>query len=674
MRNKSILAYMLYLAIIIEIAFLIYFSITTKNIAQYNISLILITLIAFPLGISTSTLLFREKSLSELLTLGFCIGLPLTAGIWGLLTYCSHQIHPVRFLGTTVFLSILLLLVNKLKYKKIFPQKHFEIAEICLPLIVFLAGFIVHASMQANNNVSFDCDPQSTVYIETLMKYQGYPAIKPLIHSEIANITHPPTFHALVILMSIIKGSVVHKECMAIAVICGSCFVLAVYLLAYYLSERNYLVGFFAGILTLNKAYLTAYNDGNFSELFAFLSVAVFLIFLIHAFEQSDLLKSLMFALIGGFIFAQSALSQTEIFMWHVISFGFFALTFHIAKHVNYKRDVLIVFISVVVCAIVVFPWFLSATSNHGGNLSKDLFEKEATELILSLTYWHSYIFLVLSLFGIFIVVLNRNKIGIFVATYILTMFFLIIHWKFLSLIGFEWFQLKPIQGNRLGARAYFTTPVRFFWTYTIAWYSLSIAFPITAAYCINFIYTILTEKIFVKLYVFKRFNVVLSLIVLGNSFFIYYEYKNYIRYPEWLLESDYEALAWFRENTTYDNTLILNSPEPLILPNGISFYGTNWVSAVSERRAVHARGVGGDHIPIPSYLKDEIKKLGDAFYNIQSSGVQEMLEKNGITHIFVSAIVSGQLIEIYSKIPFLELVHYKSITNHGTAFIFRVK
>ena len=569
---------MLYLAIIIEIAFLIYFSITTKNIAQYNISLILITLIAFPLGISTSILLFREKSLSELLILGFCTGLPLTAGIWGILAYISIPIHPIIYLGSTFFTSIILLLIIKLKYKKILYKKDINYKEICLPIVVFLLGFLWHALMQANNNVSYDCDSQSTVYIETLMKYQGYSAIKPFLSGEVVNITHPPTFHILVVLASIIKNSTMNKECMAITVICGAYFVMAVYLLAYYLSRKNLVIAFFAGILTLNRAYLTTYNDGNTSELFAFVCVTVFLMFLLHAFEEDNWIKSFVTASVAGFVFSHAALSQTEVFQWYLISASFFVITFLATKHKRYKKDYLVIVISMFVCGMCVLPWFLPSLSNFSKESLGRLEDKEATELILSLTYWHSYTILILSMIGLVVLCIERSKIGIFIVTHVLVMSFLIIHWRFLKLIGFEWFLLKPIQGTILGARAYFTSPIKFLWNYTIAWYSLTIAFPVAAAYCLNFFNNCLKK---IKIFQYKT-NIPLVFIVIGVSFFMYYESKKYIRYPEWLLKSDYETLLWFRKNTSYKDTLILNSPEPISLPNGILFYCSYWVPAVA--------------------------------------------------------------------------------------------
>lgn len=670
--NKNKTPYAIYLIIFLEIIFLVYLSFTTKNVSNYIFSLIIIIFITFPLGFSISLFLFREKTLSELIMLSFCIGLPLSAGVWGILTYCHNQIQPIKFLLTTFFISIMLTLGEKLKYKKIFHQKNVKSEEIYFPIIVFLIGFIVHALMQANNNVSFDCDPQSTVYLETLMKYQGYPAINPLIVGEKVNIAHPPTFNTIVVLLSLIKNSLLHKECMAVTVVCGSYFVLAVYLLAYYLSGKNHVIGFFAGILVLNRAYLTTYNDGNCPELFAFLCITVFILFLFHSFDESLKLKSLFLACVGGYIFAQAALSQTEIFLWYSLSLGLFLLTFHISKNICYKKDFISLFTLLCVCGICILPWFLNFLRNLSGGGLWQVFEKEATELILSLTYWHSYTILCLSLLGIILLVMERKKIGIYVVTHIFMMFFLIIHWKFLKFMEFDWFRLTPMQGVHLGARASFTTPIRFFWTYTIPWYSLTIAFPIAAAYCLGFIF-IYMQKI--KHFQLRIINGSFLIIMIGLSSFLYYEYKTYFRYPEWLLKSDYETLLWFHENTSYENTLILNAPESIKLPNGVQFFCSYWVPAVSERRAVNARGLGGDHIPnIPESTKAEIKNLGEAFYNISAPGVYETLKKNGVTHIFVSALLASQLIEKYLKIPFLELAHYQEVVNHGTAFIFKVK
>lgn len=671
LTNKK-LAYLAYFAIFLEVAFLTYFSVTTQNIAQYSVSLALIIMTTFPLGFSVAILLFRGKTLSELLMIGLGTGLPLTAGIWGMLTYSRVPIHPATYLGVTFFITIILFLVVKLKYKRILSQTNVKYEEIYLPIIVFLIGFLWHALMQANNNVSYDCDPQSTVYIETLMKYQGYPAIKPFLSGEVVNITHPPTFHILVVLASIIKNSTLNKECMAITVICGAYFVLAIYLLSYYLSKKNLIIAFFAGVLTLNRAYLTTYNDGNTSELFAFACVTIFLMFLLHAFEEDNWIKSFVTASVAGFVFSHAALSQTEVFQWYLISMGFFIVTFVAAKHNSCRKDYLVIVVSMFICGMCVLPWFLPSLSNFSKESLGKLEDKEATELFLSLVYWHSYTILVLSMIGLVLLCIERDKIGIFIVTHILAMFFLIIHWRFFKLMGFEWFQLKPFEGTRFGARAYFTSPLKFLWSYTIAWYSLTIAFPIASSYCLNLFNNLMNK---IKIFKYKLVNIPLLFIAIGVSFFMYYEYKGYFRYPEWLLKSDYETLLWFRKNTSYKDTLVLNPPEPIKLPNGMQVFCSYWVPAISERRAINARGLGGGpHIPIPNDMQEEINNLGDAFYNIQSQNVYGLLKKNGVSHIFVSALLSGQVLERYLKAPFLELVHYKTVTDQGTAFIFKVK
>lgn len=671
-KNNNLEKYLLYAAIFIEIGLIAYFSITTKNVFQYTLSFLLMIVVTFPLGFAVSIFLFREKSLSELLILSLCIGFPLSAGVWGLLTCYLKVIMPIVYLGTIYLISAIFIIITVKKYKIIFQNKEFCRREICLPLIVLLIGFVWHSVMIANNNVLFDVDGQSTIYLETLIKNQGYPSVNPYLMGENVNITHPPTFHTLVILPSIIKSSLVYKECMAITVVCGAYFVLAVYLLAYYLSAKNHFIAFFAGVLTLNRAYLSNFNDGNTSESFAFLCVAVYILFLLHAFEKRNWSKLILFASIGGFVFTHAGLSQTEIFEWYSLSLLFFAATYWWAKRESCVKDISAIAISLVVAAIFVLPWFFLASSSFKGSMWQ-VTGKHATEFGLALTYWHSYVILGLSLVGGVILIIKRNKIGIFIVTHILAMFFLIVHWKILRVMDFEWFSYTPANGNIMGANGHYTAPGKFIFTFTVAWYSLTIGFPIAASYGLDLANNLL-KKLAIFRFKCKTLSVSLVLIFIGISVFMCYEYKNYRRYPEWLIETDYETLLWFHDNTSYDDTLILNPEDPVKMANGASIWTTNWVPSVTERRSINARGLGGEHVPLSKEFTGKKSLLSNAFYNIQSPNVYELLKSNGVTHIFVSALLAGQVGNVYTKTPFLELVHYKTIENLGTALIFKVK
>jgi len=66
--------------------------------------------------------------------------------------------------------------------------------------------------------------------------------------------------------------------------------------------------------------------------------------------------------------------------------------------------------------------------------------------------------------------------------------------------------------------------------------------------------------------------------------------------------------------------------------------------------------------------------ELLDVYNNILQPSAYDILKKSNITHIFISALQSGNLINDYQKAPFLQLVHYYSIPNLGTAVIYKVK
>ena len=164
-------------------------------------------------------------------------------------------------------------------------NKEININEICVPIIVLLVAFLWHSLMHANNNVPTDVDAQGPSYVQLLMKYQGYPVVYPFLNGTKAYINYPPCFNVIVVLLSKLKMSFVYKECMAITAICGTYFVLVSFLLTYFLSKRNMLLAFIAGILTLNRAYLTQYNDGNTTELLSFPFCCLFFILLQRAFK-----------------------------------------------------------------------------------------------------------------------------------------------------------------------------------------------------------------------------------------------------------------------------------------------------------------------------------------------------------------------------------------------------
>ncbi|OHB99443.1 MAG: hypothetical protein A3G70_00410 [Planctomycetes bacterium RIFCSPLOWO2_12_FULL_39_13] len=666
--NKS--SYILFVAVFIELAFIVFFSFTTKNFYSNSISLLIVAIITFPLGLVISRSLFQQKNISETIILSLCIGLPFSTLVWGMMAFLRIPMNPLIYFAVSFALPIGLLIC--LKRKLGFKNRELDINEICVPIIVLLVAFLWHSLMLANNNVPRDVDAQGPIYVQFLMKNQGYPVVYPFLNETKAYINYPPCFNVIVVLFSKLKMSLVYKECMAITVVCGSYFALSVFLLSYYLSCRNMLLAFIAGILALNRAYLTQYNDGNTTEMLSFLSIACLLIFLQHAFKETSRKLSAIIAVTAGVLFSVSAFSQTEIFNWYAISLAVFFPVYLVSKNKNFLKDYLVLIVAALGCIVFFVPWLLSLSGSYKAINFEQLFTQFATHLIPVLKYWHNPVFLVLSFVGIGVFFYRREKIMVYLGIHALLMVFLIIHWKFYRMIGFGWFKFTPTGYWSLGANGKFTTPFQFPNTFTVGWMSFTIVFPIATAYALSEIF-LLIKRIRVKI---EERYVALLISIIFLSAFQYFEFRNYLRYPEWLLETDYQALQWFQKNTTFDNCLILNPRNPIKLANGVAYWSSDWVPLIAERRAISSRtlDIAAFQMKITDTCSVNKTELLDVYNNILQLGAYDILKKSNITHIFISALQSGNLIQDYQKASFLQLAHYYSIPNLGTAVIYKVK
>lgn len=663
--------FVLFIAIFIECVLIIFFSFTTKNVYSNSISLLLIVTITFPLGLLISRLLFSRKNISETIILSLCFGLPFSAWLWGMMAFLRIPMNPLIYFTVSFALPIFLLMYLKSKLE--FKNREIVVNEICVFIIVLLIAFLWHSLMWANNNVPPDVDAQGSIYLQLLMKEQGYPVVYPFLNETKAYINYPPCFNVIVVLFSKLKMSLVYKECMSVTTVCGAYFVLAVFLLAYFLSKRDMLLAFIAGILTLNKAYLTMYNDGNTTELLSYLSAACFLIFLQHALNEKSRKLAAIIAIFAGFVFSVSALSQTDIFLWYAISLAVFFLLYLISRNKSYFKDYLVLTVSILTCIIIIVPSLINASGSYKTIDFENLFSQYTTHLIPTLKYWHNPVFLILSFIGIGIFFFYRDKILIFLGAHALIMVALIIHWKFYRFMEFKWFHFTPRADWFLGANGSFTTPFLYPNTFSIGWMSFTIVFPIAATYTLITIFKLLKKT---NIMFIKRYGA-LFISIIFLSIFQYYEYKSYLRYPEWLLETDYQALQWFHKNTTFDNCLILNPRNPVVLENGAEYWTLDWIPVVAERRAISSRSldINADfHLKIKDTASINKNKLLDIYNNILRPDSYDILKESNITHIFISTLQSGSLIENYQKAPFLQLVHFYSVPNLGTSLIYAVR
>lgn len=92
----------------------------------------------------------------------------------------------------------------------------------------------------------------------------------------------------------------------------------------------------------------------------------------------------------------------------------------------------------------------------------------------------------------------------------------------------------------------------------------------------------------------------------------------------------DLAALAYLRQNTPADGTLILNYP--------LGFEG-HWVMVISEREAVVFRDQPFFHGAEPYYARME--QLETLYFDLAQPGAYEAIREHGITHVFIPQIVT---------------------------------
>ena len=83
--------------------------------------------------------------------------------------------------------------------------------------------------------------------------------------------------------------------------------------------------------------------------------------------------------------------------------------------------------------------------------------------------------------------------------------------------------------------------------TYTIGWMAFTTVFPIATACTLVAIIGLIRKK--VKTVFVEKYKILFIPIMIFLSLFQYYEYKYYLRYPEFLLETDYQTLQWFKKH-----------------------------------------------------------------------------------------------------------------------------
>ncbi|OHB38846.1 MAG: hypothetical protein A2Y09_10300 [Planctomycetes bacterium GWA2_39_15] len=668
--HHSIVKYFFISICSIEVAFILWHFVISpaRNSGTFLITFVIILFISLPLGLGLALNIFRNRDGSFFFTFGLCIGYGLIASVWALMIRAGCPLNPYIYIGV-VFTIAGSLLFRKWRVLKGFFERNacqFRLTRLLPPIAVLLFAFIVLSATWSNSYVLTDVDCQSDGYNTLMILKEGkYPFVNPFLDQSCLQLNSGPIFHILIAVVSKLKSSVLIPEIMAITVISGAFFCMAIYFLASFIIQ-NEIVLFFAGILTLTRAYLSFFNDGNLPENIAFYFAAVFMVFLMHAMES----KRRVFAVFSGIYLSFCMLSHPNIFIYHLPPFVLFFATFLVSRNKDLKKDYINLFITLGIILIPIFPYVLRLQESYPSKL----YENDATTVLSSLPYWNGYVVLILVLGGIILIATKRKVINVYLWTCLLAVLFFVEYWRIYQILSPSWFELKPMAVPSFGAyytyKSFLQNPAN----YISSWQAGVIIWPIAIAVVIDHLFHLFGRYIKIRLLQ----NFAIFSIVCLTFFFISYEYKKTKRYPEFITKSDYNALVWMRENTRYQNTFIY-APFDEAKENSVPSWVTSfWVSVVSERKSLPFRNYYMDvqfkFLNLDKPITEKVNQLQKATYSIIDPESYKTLRGMKITHIFISAFLSEKLFGTYQKSSFVELVHYDSVPNQGTALIYRVK
>lgn len=655
----------------IEIVFLFWRFIfgSTRNGGAFLSTFFIVLAISFPLGLGVVINIFRNKDSSFLFTFGLCVGYGLMAGIWAIMLRIGCPLNPYLYIGAVLMIAACLLCIRWKDLRTLFTKtsSRFTLTNLLSPLAVLLFAFILLSMTWINNYVPNDVDCQSDSYNALMILKEGaYPVVNPFLDDTRLQLNSGHLLQTVIAVITKLKNSILLKEIMAITIISGAFFCMGIYFLAKFVIE-NEIVLFFAGILTLTRSYLSLFNDGNLPENIAYYCAVLFIVFLMYVMEN----KKWVFALLAGFCLFLCLLSHPIIFMYNIPVFVLFFATFLISKHKNLRKDYVHLLIVMGVILAWAFPFILRLKEAEP---ELKLYSDYATTFKDSLPYWHGYAVLILSICGMIILAARRKAVNVYLWTYFLMHLIFVEYWRFYQIVSPSWFELVKLDAPAFGAYYSYNDFLKYPMNYQSAWFGGLIIWPVSIAVVFNLLHEQCVK--YINAQIVKKYAV---LFFAAMAFFFFaYEFKNARRYPEFILKSDYASLEWLRNNTLYKNTLIY-SPFDNSKDNAIPDYLSSfWVPAVSERKSIPFRNfseaVQFKFINIDNPITEKVNQLQKAAFSISDSESYNIFKDMKITHIFVSGFLSEKLYNIFQSSTFVELIHYDTIPDQGTALIYRVK
>lgn len=591
------------------------------NLEKFFIGLIVFLIAFSPFGFSIVTFLYRKVSFPYRIYLSPAIGCSFSIALWSFIVTITQRINFYFLISVTLLLTIILLYMIYKRDKSIVQKKEikaiFEINNI-IPFVIFLFFLYFLMLVCINRVAPCDVDSQSNGYFSLFSKYENsYPYVTPFLNDTKLAIVYPPGANLLINFLSMFSNIPIQISLLLIQIITLSFSGLALYCILDIITPefKNKIYFLLALIVFFYNSFLWGHllNIGQVTE-----NVAIMInINLLFFFMVSLKKKKFPWYILTGILLGTLMLVHPRFFKWMAMAIFIFSISQLVTKEKKDWKNFLIPFIILFVSLLWILPWFSTKVSLASPHLW--------TYNLQFLDYLYGNILPIFFTIGIVEILLRRNNFTIFLLVWAVSTLF-----------------LGGVMSNQYGS---------------------SIVAPIISAYGFLLIINLIDflcrkTKTRVKKYRYLK----ISMALLFCLFFFVatiLDPRSHFSNGPLISDADVSALTWLKQNTSYQNTLILNQTEP--------HYQGHWVPIVSERRTIFARGTGkrGHLIFSDKEFKNAYNNATWAFYNITEPRAYQIVKKLGITHIYLSAGIPfrnyhtpKEVYELYEKSPFVKLIY----------------
>ena len=598
------------------------FLVNGTNFEDFIIGLLVFVIAFSPFGFAIITYLYRKISLPYRIYLSPVIGCSFSIALWSFIVTITHTINFYFLISIVLLLTVTLLYAIYRRDKSIIQKE--EIKAILrinniIPFIIFLFFLFFLMLISINRVTPCDVDSQANGYFSLLSMYgKSYPDTRPFLNNTILQIDYPPGANLLVAFLSMFSRIPIQISLLLVQIITLSFSGLALYSVLSIVTSNFKNKAYFLIVATLFffSSYLWGHllNGGQVTESVAIMVNIGLLFFFVMALRE----KKPAWYVLAGILLGTLMLIHPRFFKWMALAILFFSVSQLAAREKKDWKNFLIPFIVLFVGLLWAVPWLntrVSLASEHLWTFNWQF-----------LDYRYGSILPILLVVGIAQILLKRNNLAI-----------LLLVWLISTLL------LGGYMSNTYGS---------------------SIFVPIISAYGLLLIINII-DLLFRKIrtrrriYRYLKISAVFLFCLLFFVATILDPRSSFSNGPI-ISDADISALTWLKENTSYQNTLILNQTTP--------HYQGHWAAVVSERKTIFARGLSGGMgslVLSGSEFKNAYKSAKWAFYNITDPKAYQIVKELGVTHIYLSAGVPfrdyrtpEEVYTLYEESPFVKLVY----------------